>query len=121
MPTDKRLRALSLLLAALLAASLFATAPSTGGMIVPPWDKLAHFVFYGGIATLLSAGLGRDHLPLAFALTCLVGIADESYQAILPGRFAEGMDLAVDFAAAAILTLAVRHFIGRPGPESRPD
>jgi VanZ family protein len=113
MPTDKRLRALSLLLAALLAATLFATAPAAGGMIVPPWDKLAHFAFYGGIATLLAAGLGRNRLPLAFALTCLVGIADESYQATLPGRQAELADLLVDFAAAATLSLAARAMAAR--------
>lgn len=110
MRTEARLRALCLGAAALLAASLFASAPATGGMLLPPWDKLAHFAFYGGLALLLAAGLGRAQLALAFSLTCIVGIADESYQAILPGRHADLVDLLVDFCAAGIAIAAMKRF-----------
>lgn len=115
MPTDNRLRALCLLVAALLATTLFASAPATGGTIPPPWDKLAHFAFYGSIALLLSTGLGRAHLALAVSLTCLVGIADESYQAILPDRHADPVDLLADFCAAGLVAAAVKWGRSRAG------
>lgn len=115
MRTDKRLRALSLLLAALLAATLFASAPATGGMIVPPWDKLAHFAFYGSIAFLLAMGLGSGRLLLAFSLACLVGIADEAYQSTLPGRHADLADLLTDFCAAGAAAATAQWLFLRPG------
>jgi VanZ family protein len=106
-----RTRALCIVVAALLVASLFVSAPSTGGMIRPPWDKLAHFAFYGSIAFLIAMGLGSGRLLLAFSLTCLVGIADEAYQSTLPGRFAEAADLLADFAAAAAAVFTVKWFM----------
>lgn len=109
-------RALCIAAAALLVASLFASAPSTGGLIRPPWDKLAHFAFYGSIALLLAAGLGRTRLPLAFVLACLVGIADEGYQSTLPGRQAEAWDLLADFAAAALAILGMGLMRNRTRP-----
>lgn len=107
-------RAMSIVAAALLVASLFISAPSTGGLIIPPWDKLAHFAFYGTIAFLLAIGLGRSRLFPALLLTCLIGIADEAYQAILPTRQADVMDLLTDFTAAVIVTLVVRFATAYP-------
>lgn len=101
-------RLLSVIAAALLVISLFISAPSTGGLFTPPWDKLAHFAFYGTITFLLAIGLGRSRLFPALLLTCLVGIADETYQAILPGRQSDVMDLLTDVAAAVIVTLIVK-------------
>lgn len=109
-----RSRLISIITAALLVISLFISAPSTGGIFVPPWDKLAHLAFYGAIAFLLAMGLGRSHLFSALLLTCLVGIADEAYQAILPGRQADVMDLLTDFIAAVIVTLFVRFATAYP-------
>lgn len=101
-------RLISIITAALLIISLFISAPSTGGMLVPPWDKLGHFAFYGTIAFLLAIGLGHSRLFLALLLTCSIGIADEAYQAILPGRQSDVMDLLTDVAAAMIVILLVR-------------
>ncbi len=101
-------RLISIIAAALLIISLFISAPSTGGIFIPPWDKLAHFAFYGAIAFLLAMGLGRSRLVSALLLTCLVGIADEAYQAILPERQADVMDLLTDFTAAVIVILFVK-------------
>lgn len=101
-------RLMSIIAAALLVISLFVSAPSTGGLFVPPWDKLAHFIFYGIIAFFLAMGLGRSRLLAVMLLTGSVGIADEAYQAILPGRQADVGDMLMDFAAALVVTQVAR-------------
>ncbi len=103
-----RKRLINIVTAAILVIFLFISAPSTGGIFIPPWDKLAHLTFYGAVAFLLTKGLGHSRLFSVLLLTCLVGIADETYQAILPGRQADVMDLLTDFIAAAIVILTVR-------------
>jgi VanZ family protein len=113
-----RSRLISIIAAALLSISLFISAPSTGGMLVPPWDKLGHFVFYGTIAFLLAIGLGRSRLFLALLLTCSIGVADEAYQAILPGRQSDVMDLLTDVAAAVIVTLIVKFAAASSRPKA---
>lgn len=107
-------RLTSIVAATLLVASLFVSAPSTGGIFIPPWDKLAHFTLYGTIAFLLSMGFGRSRLFVVLLLTCLVGIADETYQAMLPERHADFGDLLMDFAAAVIATWVARFAIAYP-------
>jgi len=92
---------------------LFVTAPAHGGLFVPPWNKLVHFAFYGGIALLLTYGFGRDRIHVAFILTVATGIADESYQIFLPTRHAAWGDLLTDIVAAACVALAARHVFSR--------
>lgn len=107
--------------AAALIVSLFLSAPSTGGMFPPPWDKLAHFGFFGCLTGLLAMGFGRDRIGFAFLTAVLAGIADESYQIFLPTRSADLMDLLTDIVAAACATVCARYllsgtrFDGAPG------
>lgn len=80
--------------------------PFAAGLIPSPWDKIAHFIVFATITTLLWLGsTGRKPL-LVLAMVCLIGILDEWRQARLPGRSMDMADLAVDISAA-ILTLIV--------------
>ena len=99
-PMNLRTRLACCLLAAALVLTLFVSAPGTGGVSVPPWDKFAHLGFYGAVAVLLTIALGPRRWVIAIAIVCLIGVADESYQSLLPGRHADWGDLAADFFAA---------------------
>lgn len=103
-------RVLCLPLAGALILSLFLAAPSIGGLIPAPWDKLAHLSFYGTIGVLFATWLRKQPFLLPFLLSCSVGAADELYQSILPGRMAGIEDFTVDVLAAALATWLVYRF-----------
>ncbi|MGH8619694.1 MAG: VanZ family protein [Burkholderiales bacterium] len=113
---NPRIRLACCLLAAALIATLFVSAPSTGGLILPPWDKLAHLVFYGALAVLLTVALGPKRWVASLLAVCLIGIADEAYQSLLPGRHADWGDLAADFVAAAAGAWITRWYLMRGRP-----
>jgi VanZ family protein len=115
---NPRTRLVCCLLAAALVTTLFVSAPSTGGIILPPWDKLAHFAFYGAVAVLLTVALGPKRWVAALLAVCLIGIADEAYQSLLPTRHADWGDLAADVVAAAAGVLGTRWLLMR---NRRPD
>ncbi|MFD2191438.1 VanZ family protein [Pistricoccus aurantiacus] len=75
-------------LLALLAALFIAWGSLTPSGELPsnlPWDKLNHFIGYGGLAGLL--GLASWRLAPALALTIGYGILMEYAQILVPGRF----------------------------------
>lgn len=108
---------LSFAVAVFMVMSLFLSAPSTGGLFTPPWDKLAHLGFFGCITLLLAVGFGRSRIHFALIAAVCVGIADESYQAFLPTRHADWGDLLTDIIAAGCATLVARHFLSHASPE----
>jgi VanZ family protein len=112
-----RLPALSVIAAAILVSGLLLSAPYAGGIFTPPWDKLAHFGFFGCITFLLAVGLGRRRIHLAFVAAVAVGIVDESYQAFLPTRHADWADLLTDVIAATCAALLARHVLPAMSPE----
>jgi VanZ family protein len=71
------------------------------------WDKLLHFVEYGGLATLLSRALIGEGLTrpatlvAAVLLTSAYGATDELHQARVPNRQADVQDWIVDSLGAA--------------------
>jgi hypothetical protein len=65
--------------------------PVAVGLIPAPWDKLAHMVAFGALATMVELAL-RPRLWLLFALPLAVSAADEFHQAFLPGRSASVED-----------------------------
>lgn len=74
-------------LMAILAALVIALGSLTPGSQMPsnlPWDKLNHFVGYGGFAGLI--GLAGVRLPRAFLMAVLFGIIIEYLQIAVPGR-----------------------------------
>lgn len=92
----------------LLIAALFylGSQPFAVGLFQPPYDKVAHFAAFGGMALLLTlASVGRWPLAVVCAVT-LVGAMDEWHQVYLPGRSPDIGDLAADIAAAAAVVVA---------------
>ncbi len=81
--------------------------PASGGLLAPPWDKLAHFAIYFVMTLLLGRGM---HMPLAATgLTVLaIGAADEWHQRHLAMRVASGWDLLADAAGIAAALLLLR-------------
>ena len=108
MPTDPSLRVavarcLCLAVAAAIVFELFTMSvrPAAAGLIVAPWDKVAHFAVYSAIAALLwVAAAGRMRVALLF-IVIAVGLLDEIHQAGVPGRTADAMDFLADTCAAA--------------------
>jgi VanZ family protein len=83
----------------------------------------AHFALYTGLALLfywvLAGGLAPNGgtpvwalAAVAFALTVLYGVADETHQSFVPGRVASEADLAVD-AAGALTGVALAMLVPR--------
>jgi VanZ family protein len=95
-------RALCLLAAAFLVFNLFyvGTKPVAVGLFVPPWDKVAHFLFFSAIAALLWLGVNGRLPAIITLLVIAIGGLDELHQATLPGREADVFDFATDTAAA---------------------
>jgi hypothetical protein len=108
LPTSPLVRALCLACAALMVFMLFwlGAKPVAVGLFPEPWDKLAHFVAYAGIAALLAVGSVRRQPMTLILLVSLIGALDEWHQVYLPGRSADVGDFLTDVAAAiATVTL----------------
>ena len=61
-----------------MAAMIFLRADTGAGIPLPaPWDKLAHFLYYGTMALLLSHGVGRRWLWIPLVLVPVIGAADK--------------------------------------------
>ena len=109
----RRLRLLALLLSVSLVFALFylGSRPISTGLFSAPWDKLVHYLFFGGLCGIfwVLCGGGRPHADWgAVVLTAAVGIADEWTQAYNPGRYSSAADFAADLLGAltAVLVLA---------------
>ncbi|MGH8642015.1 MAG: VanZ family protein [Burkholderiales bacterium] len=108
-PTRFVLRGLCLAVAAVLVFQLFylGAQPSAAGLLQPPWDAIAHFLFYSALTALLwTATAGRTPL-MVFAAVVVVGGLDELHQAGLPGRVADAADFLVDVSAATFTCAAM--------------
>lgn len=81
-----------------MAATLFLGAEEAGKthLFPAPWDKLAHFLYYGTMAVLLSHGIGRRWFWLPLVLVPLVAALDEWHQLYTPGRDASVFDWLAD-------------------------
>ena len=91
-----------------LIANLFylGSQPVAVGLFQPPYDKIAHFAAFGGMALLLTlASVGRWPLAVVCAVA-VVGAMDEWHQVYLPGRSPDIGDLAADIVAAAAVVVA---------------
>ena len=98
------MRAAAALMVAVALFGLFylGSRPGAGSLFPPPWDKLAHFVVYGGLGGLLVVTSGNRY-PWVMALACAaIGALDEWHQLYLPGRHADVFDFITDVAAISI-------------------
>lgn len=118
MPIDstivRRLRLLDLLAVAVLVFLLFylGAQPGAGQLFPEPWDKLAHFLFYGGITGMLWLGVGGRRGWAVVLLVIAIGAADELHQRYLPERTADWADFFTD-VVAALFAVAVLHGLRR--------
>jgi len=103
------------LLAALVLLAVYVwgnSQPEAAGLIPPPWDKLAHLVWYATLAGLLLLGLGRRAWPWVLAGTLLLAGWDEWHQIDLPGR-SPGVDDWVADALGVVAGIVISHAVGR--------
>jgi VanZ family protein len=75
--------------------------PYAVGLFRPPWDKLAHLTLFGAIGGLLWLAAGAQRVALVVALAALLGLIDESAQALAPGRSVDWRDWVMDVLGAA--------------------
>ena len=96
--SQQRLRLFASCCFYLMLAGLFIGGhqPGSGNLFPPPWDKLAHFTFYGVLT--IFAGIAFPKIPLPLLCLMIIGIggADEIHQIFVPGRHAGLDDLAAD-------------------------
>jgi VanZ family protein len=108
-----RMRYIAIALLALTIFLLFylGSMPIAVGLFKEPWDKLAHFVAYATIATLLCLGIAPHKMPLPIVLiTSAIGFIDEWHQMALPGRSVDLGDFLTDTAAAIFAITAYSVF-----------
>lgn len=93
------LRSLTSIGLVLVIAAIFigGEAPGAGKLFPAPWDKVVHFVTFGGIAVL--SGLSFPTRPLWMILLMVVSLggADEFHQLFIEGRQPGLDDLFADF------------------------
>ena len=100
---------------------------SVPGRWPPHADKLVHFLLYAGLGFSYVANSGvarrgaRRALLTALMVGAVVGLADEIYQALVPGRSPSPVDWLADLAGAgagAVIALATGRFAARPESET---
>gem|GEM_PF-1575540 len=117
------LRLLALLIGSIAVALLFylGSKPIGGGLFSHPFDKVAHFTFYGGLATLVWLALGGRARWVDFTaviLAVLIGTADETVQRMIPTREASLADLLFDMLGAFAAVWLLCWFRARLDPIS---
>lgn len=102
---QKRIQLLALVCLLVLLASLFIGGhqPASGKLFTAPWDKLAHFIFYGALTVVTGISFPKIKMQLLALLIILIGATDEIHQIFGPNRDS-GFD---DLVADAIGCLAV--------------
>jgi VanZ family protein len=93
-----------------MAAMLFLGADEAGKipLFPAPWDKLAHFLYYGTMAVLLAHGVGRRRLWIPLLAVPLVGVLDEWHQLYVPGRESSVFDWMADVVGTGVGVWAAR-------------
>ena len=104
MTNSKWVRGGCILAAIFMAATLFVGAETVAKapMFPPPFDKLAHFAYYGIIAALLAHGVGLPWLIVPLILVPVIGAGDEWHQSFIPGRDASVWDWVADEAGTVV-------------------
>jgi VanZ family protein len=90
-----------------MAATLFVGAETAVEVpLPPPFDKLAHFLYYGLMAGLLAHAVGRRWLWVPLILVPVIGAADEWNQSMIVGRDASFWDWVADEAGTVVAVIA---------------
>ena len=104
--------------ALIMVVTLFAGAEAVVDvpLFPAPFDKVAHFTYYGIMAVLLLHAFGRRWLWAPLLLILLVGVADEWHQASIAGRDASAWDWVADgIGAGAFVFLYLKWATRRRG------
>jgi len=89
----------------------------------PAWASIvAHFIEYAVLAALwtwaLAPYLGGRALAVSLVVAAVYAVTDEYHQSFVPGRDADPVDVAVDWAGAAIAVVTVRAWLQARGRAS---
>jgi VanZ family protein len=104
----------ALLAAALVLGLLVPGArPVAVGLVPSPWDKLAHVALFGALGAFLAVAANARRPALVAAALAFVAVADEALQTVQPGRHADLVDLACDFAGVAAGVIAATALLAR--------
>ena len=97
-----------ILAAVFMAVTLFVGAEAVAKvpLFPPPFDKAAHFAFYGMMAALLAHGLGLRWLIVPLILVPVIGVADEWHQFYVPGRDSSFWDWMADEIGTVVAVYA---------------
>jgi VanZ family protein len=99
-------------------ALFYAGSGDPGPRLQPPWDKMAHFVAYGGVTGLIAFADRLERPWLAALIVTALGPLDELMQSEIPGRVADAADIAADWlGVGAALWLLLR--VIRPRADQR--
>jgi hypothetical protein len=102
---------------ALCAVIIYSSSRSgvSGEILVwlPYYDKIAHFLLFGLIATLIFRIQGTPSTGLRWTLlsissTTLFGVSDECHQFLRPDRFFEIADILADFFGSIVAITTYR-------------
>jgi VanZ family protein len=98
--------------AVLLAATIFIGAEDVAKtpLFPAPYDKLAHFIYYGVMAALLSHALGSRWLWVPLLMVPVVGFFDEWNQVYIVGRDASVWDWVADVLGTTVFIYGYRHW-----------
>ena len=103
-------RAICVLAAVSMAAFVFVGAETAADvpLFPPPFDKVAHFVYYAAMALLLMHGVGLRLALLPLLLVPLIGALDEWHQLSIPGRDGSVWDWFADVAGTVAAVVVYR-------------
>jgi VanZ family protein len=101
-----------------MASILFVEAQKIGQVNRMPHlvHLLEHFFYYGTMATLLAAGLGKRWFWLAVVIVSLIGGLDEWHQFYVPRRGSSAWDWATDTVGAMVAVYGYGWWRRRRGP-----
>lgn len=92
----------------IIALFVGGSQPYAGSLFTPPWDKVVHIIFYGGMLVL--AKLAYPHTPLWKLVVgvLMVGALDEVHQMFVPGRRPGWDDYGADIIGIALSTIVLK-------------
>jgi VanZ family protein len=82
--------------------------PYAGSLFTPPWDKVVHIIFYGGMLIIARLAFPDTALWKLFLGVLLIGVLDEVHQMYVPGRKPGLDDLAADFIGIVVASCILR-------------
>lgn len=102
---NHRITAIILFLVIMIFLYWFAEQPIAVGLILPPYDKLAHAFMGAGLAVLLCFIFKGKYPWLTIGIVALLSALEEWHQRFLPGRVPDFYDFFAATAAACFVVI----------------